>query len=266
MTLQYLQISSNTIAYDDLGGSDPLVLLVPGAGDTMGGYRALVPLLAATGNRVVTMDLRGHGASSARWEQYDVAGSAADIVALLDHLNAGPATIIGTSFSPAAAVWAASERPELVERLVLISAHLEAAPAWQGVIMRAAMRGPLAASLWSSMYRKWHPGAPPADLDTHLVGLKAMMQDPKRRKAVRETLTAHRDGVSERVARLDRPTLIIMGEADSHFPNPREEGQGIADATGGELVVIPEAGHYPYAEYPDLVGQAINAFAARATT
>lgn len=264
MTLQYLQTTSNRIAFDDPGGSDPLVLLVPGAGDTMGSYRAIAPLLTAAGNRVVSMDLRGHGASDTEWDRYDVAGSAADIVALLDHLKAGPATIIGTSFSPAAAVWAASERPELVERLVLISAHLEAAPAWQGAIMRAVMRGPIAASMWSSMYRKWHPGAPPADLDTHLAGLKRMMQDPKRRKAVRETLTAHRKGVSERIAKLDCPTLIAMGEADSHFPNPREEGQQIADGTGGELVVIPGAGHYPYAEYPDLVGQAITSFASRA--
>ena len=54
--------------------------------------------------------------------------TASDLVALLEHLDAGPATVVATSFAPTAALWAAADHPDLVDRLVLISAHLDAAP------------------------------------------------------------------------------------------------------------------------------------------
>ena len=90
--------------------------------------------------------------------------------------------------------------------------------------------------------------------------LEAMLQDAPRRKAVRETLTADRDGLAERISRVDVPTLVIMGAADSHFKDAAAEGTKIAEQTGGELVVVPNAGHYPHAEYPDAVATAITSF------
>ena len=91
------------------------------------------PTLVAGGARVVTVDLRGHGDSSADWPGYGMAETAADLMALLDHLDAGPAAVVATSFAPAAALWAAADRPDLIGRLVLISAHLDAAPIWQRI-------------------------------------------------------------------------------------------------------------------------------------
>ncbi len=48
-----------------------------------------------------------------------------------------------------------------------------------------------------------------------------------------------------------------MGGADSHFKNPTEEGESIVAKTGGTLHVVPDAGHYPHAEYPAPVVAAI---------
>ena len=93
-----------------------------------------------------------------------------------------------------------------------------------------------------------------------------MMADPRRRRAVRETLTAHRDGLAERIAQVDVPTLVIMGGADSHFKDPTAEGESIAAGTGGEAFVVPEAGHYPHVEFPGQVAAAIADFLADTTS
>ncbi len=263
---QYLDRADGTIAYDDTGGSGPLVVLVPGAGDVRSEYRFVVDDLFSAGSRVVTMDLRGHGESSAGWPRYGVADTAGDLIALLDHLDGGPATVVATSFAPAAALWAAAERPDLVARLVLISPHLEAAPAWQRIPLGLVLRGPLAGRTWASQYRKWHPAAPPGDLEQHAARLASLLDDPHRRRAVRETLVAHRQGLAEKIASVDAPTLVVMGGADSHFKNPAGEGARIATNTGGKLHVVPDAGHYPHVEFPGQVVTAIADFLAETAT
>jgi len=260
MTNQTLKRPLGTIAYDDADGSGPLIVMLPGAGDVRAEYRFVVPELAEAGARTVTMDLRGHGDSSADWPSYGIADTAADLIALLQHLDAGPATIVTTSFSPTAALWAAADHPELVERLVLISAHLHDAPRWQSGLLDLLMRGPLAGRIWAGQYRKWHPGAPPEDLAAYADRLADMMKDPHRRRAVRQTLVASREGLEERIDRVSVPTLVVMGGADSHFGDPQAEGEQIAARTNGSLVVIPDAGHYPHAEYPERVVTAINDF------
>lgn len=257
---QHLDLADGTIAFDDTGGDGPLIVMIPGAGDIRSEYRFAAPVLTAGGARVVTVDLRGHGESSADWPSYGMVETASDLTALLVHLDAGPATVVTTSFAPTAAIWAASDRPDLFSHLVLISAHLDAAPGYQSVPFSLMLRLPIAGKIWKSQYAKWHPGAPPADLGEHTDALEAMMADPKRRRAARETLVAHRNGLDDRMAKVDLPTLIVMGGADSHFKDPAKEGESIAARTRGALHMIAGAGHYPHVEYPDQVVEAITVF------
>jgi pimeloyl-ACP methyl ester carboxylesterase len=262
MPTRHVQRNGGRIAFDDTGGDGAPIVMLPGAGDVRSEYRFITPHLIDAGRRVVTMDLRGHGESSAGWPSYQMADTADDLIALIEHLDAGPAFVVATSFAPAAALWAASERPDLFEGIVLISAHLEAAPAWQATALRLALRGPLAPRLWGQQYRSWHPGRPPTDLDEHVATLVTMMNDPQRRRAARETLTAHRDGLEERIGRVDLPCLVIMGGSDSHFSDPAAEAASIGEYTGGTVLVVPNAGHYPHVEFPDQVAPAIADFLA----
>ena len=264
--MEHLDLREGAIAFDDSGGDGSLVLMIPGAGDVREEYRYLVPELVAAGARVVTADLRGHGGSSAAWPSYGMQETASDLVALLEHLDAGPATVVATSFAPTAALWAASDRPDLINRLVLISAHLEAPSRWERVALRSMMRGPFAGKLWASQFRKWHPASPPADLDEQATRLAKMMADPDRREAVRDTLTAHRDGLEERLGRVDVPTLVLMGGADSHFADPDAEGASIAARTGGVLHVVPDAGHYPHVEVPSQVATVVTGFLTQSSS
>src|SRR5208282_6236865 len=116
---QYLKLPDGQFAYDDSGGDGALVICVPGLGDLRQQYRFLAPRLAAAGFRVVTMDLPGQGESSVDWPAYSPALVGADIVAMIRHLGARKAFIIGNSMAGGSAVWAAAEVPDQVAGIVM---------------------------------------------------------------------------------------------------------------------------------------------------
>jgi pimeloyl-ACP methyl ester carboxylesterase len=258
--------NSTTLAHDDTGGSGRLVVMLPGAGDLRSEYRFVAGPVAAAGYRVVTADLPGHG-GSAPADEYTVGSTASALVDLIDVLDAGPAVVVATSFAPAAAVWAANERPDLIAGIVAISPHFTADTTLKGRMQSAAinglLRGPWAARWWAKLYAGWYKGSPPADLPVEMARLRAMLSEPERRRAVRRMLTADRDGVAERMARLDRPTLSVFGSADDHFTDPVAEAESTAAELRGEHLVVDGAGHYPHVEQPDLVAGAVISFLGR---
>src|SRR5690349_15697050 len=115
---RYINRGEGKIAYDDTGRG-PLVVCVPGMGEMRGEYRFLTPRLLAVGYRVVTMDMRGHGESTARWRDMSMDAQGSDIVALVRHLDAGPALLVANSMGCAAAVCADAQAPDLIAGMVL---------------------------------------------------------------------------------------------------------------------------------------------------
>lgn len=135
------------------GGAGPLVVCVPGMGESRASFRHLVPGLVAAGYRVAVMDLRGHGDSSVRFDAYDDPAAAGDVLAVIDALGGGSATIVGNSMGAAAAVLAAAERPPTVDRLVLIGPfvrdHGSALTRW---LMRVLLARPWGPAVWRTYY------------------------------------------------------------------------------------------------------------------
>lgn len=125
---RFLAVGGGRIAYDDSGGRRPLVLAIPGMGDLRSQYRALRPLLLQAGYRVVTMDVRGHGETSARWSDYSAHAVGRDALALIEHLDAGPAVILGNSFAAGSALWAAHDAPARVCAAVLLGPIVRDSP------------------------------------------------------------------------------------------------------------------------------------------
>lgn len=82
--------------YEDLGTGTPVVLIHgwPLSGRS---WENQVPALVAAGHRVITYDRRGFGASSQVWNGYDYDTFAADLDALLTHLDLHEVTLVGFS-------------------------------------------------------------------------------------------------------------------------------------------------------------------------
>lgn len=264
MQTEYLQRGEGTIAYD-VRGEGPLAVCAPSLGDVRAEYRFLAPRLVEAGWRVATMDLRGHGESSVRWPEYTHAAIGSDMLALIRHLGSEPALLIGCSASGGALVWAASDAPELVRGLVMISPFVrDAMPPWQAKLLFTPLfSGPWAVPAWFWYFQTLYPTVKPADFKNYLDALRANLREPGRMAAVRAMITASNPQTQHRLGRVKAPTLIVMGAKDRDFKDPAAEARWIADRVPGETHVIEGAGHYPHAEMPDEAARAIIPFAER---
>ena len=253
METQYFERPEGTLAYSDYGGSGDLVLMLPGMGALRSEYRFLAPRLHEAGYRAVTADLRGHGESSVPWRTYDVPSVGADILGLIEHLDAGPAHVISTSFSPGAAVWAAVEQPQHVRSLVLIGAFVRDATV--NPLMQAAMwlmmNNPWRVQTWRMFYRSLYPTRKPGDFERYLDTLTANLAQSGRFTATKSLGESSRRPSAERLPQVKVPTLVVMGTKDPDFPDPTGEARYIAEQTGGTIALIEGAGHYPQTEMPE---------------
>ncbi|HST47168.1 alpha/beta fold hydrolase [Jatrophihabitans sp.] len=111
------------MSYQDLGPVDaPVVLLIHGIMSDSTTWTRAAGLLADNGYRVLAPDLPGHGESDKVADGYQLADFAASLVTLLTELQATEVTVVGHSFGGAVAMQLAYDHPELVRRLVLVSA------------------------------------------------------------------------------------------------------------------------------------------------
>src|SRR5260370_39267361 len=117
-TTQFLELADGQLASDD-AGEGPLIVATPAMLDLRSELRFLTPLLVEAGFRVVTVDQRGMGETSGEWPAYGSLPLAHDLMALIRHLDAGPAIVYGTSNGPAARRHIAAAAPAHVRGLVL---------------------------------------------------------------------------------------------------------------------------------------------------
>jgi pimeloyl-ACP methyl ester carboxylesterase len=84
-------------------------------------HRRLARDLAARGNRVITLDLLGHGRSDRprdMW-RYSITSYGEQVVALMDHLGIDRAVVMGTSLGANVALETAAVHPDRVRGLVI---------------------------------------------------------------------------------------------------------------------------------------------------
>lgn len=109
------------IHYDEYGSGDRPLVLVHGL--LMNGrmYSALAPAMAARGNRVLCIDLLGHGKSDRPEElvRYSMPLFARQVVALLDHLEVEEAVVGGTSLGANVGLQFGARHPERARALFI---------------------------------------------------------------------------------------------------------------------------------------------------
>lgn len=258
----YLKLSDGSIGYDDTGTGSPAVIAAPGMGDLRQSYRHLRPILEERGMRFVSMDLRGLGNSTAAWPSYTEADIAADMLALAAELDAGPVILVGNSMTASSAVIAATDAPEAVAGIVLLGPFARPVPtaAWQKMAFNVMLMPPWGRSLWTSYYRKQlYPGAKPPDHDAHVEMLKRNLAEPGRFSAFRKQTGADHVESGSRLERVQSPSVVVMGTADPDFPDPVVEARELAEALRGDVVLVEGVGHYPQAQTPETVADAISA-------
>jgi pimeloyl-ACP methyl ester carboxylesterase len=208
------------IAFREYGNGPRAIVLVHGL--LMDGrmYEKLAPALARGGNRVLAVDLPGHGASDQPHEMsdYSMTQYGSDVVALLDHLGLAQAVIGGTSLGANVALEVACAQPSRARALVLEMPVLES-----GIAAAAALFVPLAIALRlslrgmravSAVTRRVPRTFFPVDLLIDFV-----RRDPRSSLAVLDGLTFGRIAppIEER-RRIGQPTLVVGHPKDPIHP------------------------------------------------
>lgn len=266
--LQRLTRPEGRLAYTDTG-SGPLVVAVPGMGDLRSTYDDLAPALVDAGYRVVVTDLRGHGDSDTTFTTHGDVATGTDLVALVEHLDAGPAVLVGSSMGGSAAVWAAAERPDLVRGLVLVAPHLRetASPAQARtyrLLYRALFARPWGAAAWAWLYTSmFAKGRRSARHAQHVADIRRSMADPAHLRSFRDLAVAlDHTAIEPRVPHVQAPALVVVGELDPDFDDAGAELGRMRDALGGTGLLVPGVGHYPQHQAPETVTPAVLDFLA----
>ncbi|PZG15267.1 alpha/beta fold hydrolase [Nonomuraea aridisoli] len=269
---EFLNVDGGRLAYE-VSGEGPLMVLAHGIGNDRRAFRHLAPLLVEAGYRVAAMDIRGHGESSVGWPSYTRTDVAADIAALIRHLG-GPAVVVGHSFAGGSATIVAARHPELVTAIVELGPFTRPQKVDVGGLLRnprhrsgltRLMGAALFKSvgLWKSYLDVAYPGVKPADHAEHVAAIEADLRRPGRMAVVGKMGQAAPADAGERLAGVRCPALIVMGGQDPDWADPEAEANGIVAemAPGvGVVAIIEGAGHYPHAQYPAEVAQAVLGF------
>ncbi|MGB3375468.1 MAG: hypothetical protein WBA87_10055 [Microbacterium sp.] len=121
------------------------------------------------------------------------------------------------------------------------------------------------AATWRAFYATLNPGVRPDDFDQHLTTIVAAIKAPGHRRAVSRSMRSDHDAAEAALPTVRTHVLVVMGELDPDFADPAAEAAWITDQLGAEVLMVPDAGHYPQSQRPELVGPAITAFLQRTT-
>jgi pimeloyl-ACP methyl ester carboxylesterase len=263
---QLLTRPEGRLAYDVTGPeSGPLVVCLPGMGELRSSYRHLVPLLVDRGFRVATLDLRGHGDSDATFSGYDDEAFASDALALVHELG-GTAYLVGNSMGAGAAVIAAATEPGAVLGLALVGPFVRNPPGGRlaTLLFRLALLRPWGPKAFTSYYPKWTPGVRPDGYDEHTAAVAENLRRPGHWQAFVATSRTTHAPAEARLADVRAPAVVVMGADDVDWKDPAAEAAWIGERLGCDVVMVPGTGHYPQAQAPHVVAEAVGGLAARA--
>ena len=247
-------VEANGLAYyyEVRGEGEPLLLLHGG----LGSIEMFGPVLALLAERreVIGVDLHGHGRTALGDREISLVDMGDDMAVVLDELGYDRVDALGYSLGGGVAFRLAVQHPEVVRRLVLVSAgyaqegfHPELLPmqAQVGAGMAEAMKD-------TPMYRSYAAIAPhPEDFPELLDRMGAYMRKPY--------------DWSGDIAKLDMPVMLVYGDADmfrlEHIVDFYERlGGGLRDAgwmrehmSGNRLAILPDVTHYEMFLAPALV-------------
>lgn len=231
---------------DVIGATEPVILL---HGFTQSGaaWNQVVEALLAVGRTVRTVDAPGHGRSGD--VRADLWTGAEMIVQA-----AGAGTYIGYSMGARMALHVALAHPESVRRLVLVSGT----GGIDGADQRAARRrsddeiaGRIERDGVSEFVRWWLDRPLFATLPAGAAAIASRLGSTPAGLAASLRLagTGTQEPLWDRVAAIDVPTLVVVGELDAAY---RAHGARLVEAIGpnATLAVIPGAGHAAHLERP----------------
>jgi esterase len=269
-TSKFVTLNGLKLHYLEFGeAANPAIVCIHGLTRSAHDFDALAPHLAAK-YRVLSLDVRGRGDSD--WgppDRYNIATYAADLAALLDHLELGRVSLIGTSMGGRISILFAGNHPERVEKLVLNDIGPALNPEASARINQWVAGAPLEfASLDDALehYRAVQFGPADADFAAMLKwlvkpsagGRLTWKMDPAIRKPPPGVSTVLPVGFWAEYEKITAPILIVRG-AISTVLMPETVQRMCQLSPKAKVVEVPGVGHAPSLIEPEAL-HALRAF------
>ncbi|MDH4190913.1 MAG: 3-oxoadipate enol-lactonase, partial [Betaproteobacteria bacterium] len=213
--------------------------------------------------RVLALDTRGHGQSSAPAGSYTLKGLADDLHGLFAHLGIARTHFVGLSMGGMIGQTFALRFPGVFASLTLADTTsrypAEAAEMWAGRIRAARSQGmepivrPTLERWFTEPFRKSRPEV--------IERVGALIASTPVDGYIGCCHAISGIGVTARLKEIACPMLVIVGEQDAATP-PAMAREIHANAPGSTLVVLPEAAHLSNMEQPLAFNRALEQFLA----
>jgi pimeloyl-ACP methyl ester carboxylesterase len=256
--MAYFEHEGCTLHYEEYGHGEP-VLLLHGLGSSSLDWEYQIPELA-TRYRVIVPDTRGHGRSDKPNERYSIAGFSADLIALIEHLNLGPAHVVGLSMGGMIGFQLAVDQPQLLKSLCIVNSAPQVKlqtpdEYWQWLkrwsLMRVASMSAIGTALGAILFPK-----PEQAQLRQKIAERWAKNDKRAYLASFDAIIGW--GVQERLSRVTCPTLIVSADRD-YTPVALKEAY-VKLLPDARLVVIADSRHATPLDQPQAFNQTLLEF------
>jgi pimeloyl-ACP methyl ester carboxylesterase len=242
--------------YEIHGTGEPLLLLHGGLG-SIDMFKPVLPMLTKS-RQVIGVDLHGHGRTPLGDRAISLIDIGDDLAVVVSKLGYKTVDVLGYSFGGGAGFRLAAQHPDMVRRLVIVSAPFAQNGFFPEMLPMQAQVG--AAMLdqmkETPMYRSYVAIAPnPAEFPRLLDRMGELMRKPFDWSTDARTLTM--------------PVMLIYGDSDMIRPEHIVQfyqllGGGLKDAgwtrehmSRNRLAILPDLTHYEIFFAPQLVATAL---------
>ena len=250
------------IRYAEAGdpSAEPIIML-HGYSDSWYSFSPIMPLLESR-YRLLALDQRGHGASEQPVSGYGLRDLAEDVVAFMDEMKIGRATIVGHSMGSLVAQQLGLIAPERIERLVLIGSgtdfeQMNDLDAFAEIVN--GLTDPVSLEFIRGFQESTiHHPVPKEFLDS-AIGESTRLSARVWKALLHGMLaTPPADGLGEKGI----PTLLIWGENDSVFPKANRDA--LAERLpAAERIDYEDTGHATHWERPEQFAEDLDDFIRR---
>ena len=239
--MPYAPVHGLQLYYETHGEGPPLVMLHGGLLTFEASFGAVWPDFAQH-RQVIGVELQGHGHTADIERDFTLAGSAADVAALLDHLGLESADVFGFSLGGLVSFQLALDQPGRINRLVIAATHFRPDGYHEEITNPA---------LWATSTRM----PTPDDFLAMKSGYEAVAPDPAGFDAfaekVQPAVHTFPGWTDEQVGSVVGPTLVLVGDHD--FVRLEHAAEFASLLPAGQLGVLPGTAHMQVSQQPEVV-------------